>query len=423
MNDKDLAFFQNIAEQLLLYCAQSTIDNRETMRKADETRKRFLLYREEREQDTMHRTRSPQNVPCRARPADRKLNTEKNQNLKGWTKKEIEDMPYLKDLSYRITVDGVHQFRFRRHGYNVSFNSVNYEVAKNKAREFIKKLNRLMGKEIKPAHVNSLDYVADLYFKQKGKHVGEETIRAYLSTYINHVKPAFGNRAISRILPMDLQPFFDDLFSRHGKTCENCKIILNGVFKFALSNRLCSHNPMDGVIIERHYRTPGKTLDDEQIKRFKSAMLAAGERGTTYLVILYSGIRGSEVERMTFDWERGTFTVYNAKLKKSQRANPNNLTRTVPIFPGLYKIRERIERDAWRYPARVVSNYFSELWTESSVKDLRHTFVSKARESKIENELVNLWTGHLPGKNVTANVYTHFSEKYQIEESKKLVDY
>lgn len=415
MNDKDLAFFQNIAEQILLYCAQSTIDNRETLKKVEESRKRFLLLREERMRATA--------TPKAAEPPLRAVSKQNIQNRKGFSTEEIKDMPYLKDLSYRKTQKGSHQFRYRRNGYNVSFNSVNFEVAKNKAREFIKKLNGLLRNDIKVSHVNSLDYVANLYFSQKGNHVNETTIRSYRSVYVNHIKPAFGSRSIARILPMDLQPFFDELFPKLGKTCENCKILLNGIFKFAIANRICAHNPMDGVIIERHYRTPGKVLSDEQIKRFKESMLAAGPRGTSYLIILYSGIRGAELEHMAFDWKRGTFTVRNAKLKKSQRANPANITRTVPIFPGLYKIRALIEREDWRFPARQISNYIAELWTESSVKDLRHTFVSKARESRIENELVNLWTGHLPGKNVTANVYTHFSEEYQKEEAKKLVNY
>lgn len=415
MNDKDLAFFQNIAEQILVYCAQSTLDNRETLKKVQESRSRFLLLREK----MMHAT---EDAKAAALPPSvvSKLNT---QNRKGFSKKEIDEMPYLKDLSYRKTQQGIHQFRYRRHGYNVSFNSVNFDVAKNKAREFIKQLNGLLGQSIKAAHVNSVDYVAELYFAQKGRHVNETTIRAYKSVYLNHIKPVFGSRSIARILPIDLQPFFDDLFPRMGKTCENCKIILNNVFKFAVSNRICTHNPMDAVIIERHYRTPGKVLTDEQIKRFKQIMFSAGSRGTAYLIILYSGIRGAELERMTFDWERGTFTVYNAKLKKSQLYNPANVTRTVPIFPGLYELRERIEAEDWRFPARNVSNYLPSLWQESSVKDLRHTFVSKARESHVENELVNLWTGHLPGRNVTANVYTHFSEEYQKEEAKKIINY
>lgn len=124
---------------------------------------------------------------------------------------------------------------------------------------------------------------------------------------------------------------------------------------------------------------------------------------------------------MSFNWNNGTFTVFNAKLKRSQKQISENITRTVPIIPELYKYRERIESEKWNYKSATLSSKLYLYWTENTVKDLRHTFISKSRESGVENELVNLWTGHLPGTNVTANTYTHFSMNYQLEQSKKVV--
>ncbi len=106
--------------------------------------------------------------------------------------------------------------------------------------------------------------------------------------------------------------------------------------------------------------------------------------------------------------------------EKGQKAYPENITRTVPIFPALYQIRDRIEREDWRYRPASVSDNLSRVWTECTVKDLRHTFITKARQSGVENELVNLWTGHLPEKNVTANVYTHFSIEFQKAQAQKV---
>ena len=345
------------------------------------------------------------------------------QNRQFWTAKELKELPYLKDMKYRITQDGLHQFRYRRDGLNVQFTSKNFETAKKKAREFILDLKRKMSNAITPKHIDTLDYVAVLWFENKKAHVDLYTYKTYFSVYKNHIKPVFGNRKIDKILPMDLQPFFNDLFLRLGKTCENSKVILSGIFDLAVANRICPTNPMKAVIVERHVRVPGKALTDEQIDRFKSVMHGLSGVGTAYLIILYSGIRGAELEKMSFDWENGTFTVFNAKLKKSQKRSKDNLTRTVPIFPALYLIRDRIEKDDWHFPARKLSNDFCEYWTENTVKDLRHTFTSRARMCGVENELVNLWTGHLPGSNVTANVYTHFTMKYQQRKAKKVVPY
>ena len=95
----------------------------------------------------------------------------------------------------------------------------------------------------------------------------------------------------------------------------------------------------------------------------------------------------------------------------------------MPIFPALWPLRSRIESEDWRIKPITISNKFKLHWPENTVKDLRHTFSSKVRESGVENELVNLWMGHLPGKNLTANVYTHFSMDYQKREAEKVRNY
>lgn len=223
---------------------------------------------------------------------------------------------------------------------------------------------------------------------------------------------------------MHLQPFFNELFARQEKTAEDTKIILNGIFKYAVANRLCSTNPMQGVIVEKHFRKTGVAMNDEQIERFKVAMQNSGKYGLAGLIILYSGVRGAELASIRFDWDNGTMNVDNAKLKKSQKKNPLNLIRTVPIFPMLYTLREQIEaNDEWRMPTSTLTCKFCKYWKETTIKDLRHTFTSKLRESGIENELVNIWTGHAPGTNQTANTYTHFSMEYQKSIARKIKPY
>ena len=346
------------------------------------------------------------------------------QSLKIWSQKEIMKMPYLKDLKYRVTIDGIHQFRYRRDGYNVSFNSKDFETAKKKAYDFIKNLKSIVRNSADVVYGKKLDYVAYAWLELKSKHTVESTYKVYRSVYENHIRPVFGNRAIKSILPIDLQPFFDELFSRKEKTCEDAKIVLNGIFDYAMANRLCPSNPLKGVIVEKHYRKTGTALSSEQIERFNHAMQNSGSFGLACLIILYSGIRGYELNSLEFDWEKETFVVLNAKLKKSQKSKPENLTRELPIFPGLMKLREKIEQnDNWRIKPKTLSVRFSNYWTESTVKDLRHTFASKCREAGIDNEIVSLWQGHAPGKNVTAQVYTHYSLEYQKLQAKKLTNY
>ncbi len=393
MTKDEISVLQGIAEKLLILCAGARIENN----KIDE---KVLNFR--------NNVKVVYNV--------------KKGGISDFTKKEIKEMPYLKDLHYRF-IDGLHQYRYRRNGYDKHFTSKRKEIAKKKAYDFIRQLNKMIAAD-NTSRTDTLDFIAYAWLDLKKMHTAKKTYEVYCGIYRNHIAPVFGTKPVKSILPMHLQPFFNDLFSRQEKTCEDAKIVLNGIFKYAVANRLCASNPMAGVIVEKHFRKTGVALTDEQIKRFKDAMGRSGKFGLAGLIILYSGVRGAELSSIRFDWGKGLMDIKNAKLKKSQKRNPLNLIRTVPIFPALYGLRSQIEEsDEWRIKDSTLTCKFRNYWTENTVKDLRHTFTSKARESGVENELVNIWTGHAPGTNQTANTYTHFSIDYQIEQAQKIKPY
>ena len=50
-----------------------------------------------------------------------------------FSKKEISEMPRLKDFKIRIKDNRYYEIRFRRYGYNMSFSSKDFEIAKRKA--------------------------------------------------------------------------------------------------------------------------------------------------------------------------------------------------------------------------------------------------------------------------------------------------
>ena len=63
-------------------------------------------------------------------------NREKKSEIEGnlkFSKKEIAEMPRLKDFKIRVKNNRYYEIRFRRYGYNVSFSSTNFEEAKRKA--------------------------------------------------------------------------------------------------------------------------------------------------------------------------------------------------------------------------------------------------------------------------------------------------
>ncbi|MBQ3219676.1 MAG: tyrosine-type recombinase/integrase family protein [Clostridia bacterium] len=407
MKDEQYLFIENTLRELAMY-----IHNCRVSEEKEKFKKQFAVVYD----STL--------APMRSSEVSKPNKKKRKQSLQVWTAKEIKDMPYLKDIKYRKTQNGIHQFRYRRDGYNVSFNSKDFEVAKKKAYDFIKGLKKILRNSADVAFGKTLDFVAQAWLELKKAHTVPATFRTYKGVYDNHIAPVFGKRSVKSILPMDLQPYFDDLFSRQERTCEDAKVILNGIFEYAVANRLIPSNPMQGVIVNKHFRKTGKALTNEQIETFKKEMLKHGPYGIAGLIILYSGVRGHELNSIDFQWDRGVFVVNNAKLKKGQKSNPENLKRTVPIFPGLWKLKDLIQKsEEWRIKPTSLTVYFSKNWEQNSVKDLRHTFTTKAQQAGVPENLVNLWTGHLPGKTVTANVYTHFDVEYQIQQANKITNY
>ena len=208
-----------------------------------------------------------------------------------------------------------------------------------------------------------------------------------------------------------LQKIFDSVPTKNG---EEIRTILNGMFEYAIASGLIDRSPMPVVIIKKHERENGTRLTKEQerklLKSIKGTYLE-----TTVKLYLYTGARPSELKTIKFNWSEGTFTLKNSKLKSYQKEQ----TRTIPIFPTLYAIKDKIQT------AEIVNEaYLSKyLWSNNfgfQVKSLRHTFTSKCKEQGVLPELVNYWTGHTPGKDTSARVYTHYEMDFQKKEAKKI---
>ncbi len=242
------------------------------------------------------------------------------------------------------------------------------------------------------------------------------TIDSYLYTYQKHIEGRFGYIPINEIKVQELQSFFNRKGIESTRKSEDIRSLLKGTFEFAVYQGYIDKNPMTYICVKKHFRQNGSafTLDEEK------ALLKA-IKGTRHelpiKLYLYTGVRPSELISLKFDFDKNVFIVKNSKLKDYQK----NLEREVPIFPTLLGLKDDINTKNWRISYDRIKKVFHRYCINHSIKDLRHTFTSKARECGVENELVNIWTGHSPGNNMTANVYTHWSYDYQQNESKKII--
>jgi len=344
-----------------------------------------------------------------------------------FTKKEIEDMPRLKDFKIRVKNNKYYEIRFRRYGYDMSFSSKDFETAKRKAFAWLATfesqiqanynftvLSKAESEKFSANKYVTFKMFADEYiYKIKKNRVKESTFRTYKVNYENYILPVYGNMRLNDIKPYFIQSHLDKVNKKTPRACEDVKLLLNNIFDYAVNNGLIERNPIKAVYIPKHERKNGQAFTPEQEKAFVT-QIKGSKYENYFLKMLYSGVRPSEVLNITEDIEHNTLTIKNSKLKSYQKEK----YRTVPIFPKyLTTLDKPIKHKANLEQLRIE---FKNYCPNHTLKDLRHTFTTRARECGIDNELVAVWTGHSLG-NITASVYTHFSMEHQQKQAKKLV--
>ncbi len=335
-------------------------------------------------------------------------------------------MPRLKDFKIRIKNDKYYEIRFRRYGYNVSFSSKNFEEAKRKAFEWLGRFEEHIRPQVhftvlsksESEHFNISKKVGfksfadDYIYSVRKKRVKALTFTTYKNYYESEILPVYGKMRLAEIKPYQIQKHLDKLHTIKPRGCEDIKMLLNGIFQYAVDNGILDRNPMKAVYVERHERKNGAALTPEQERKFVRDI-----RGTknewVYLKMLYSGVRPCEISGIVENAENNTLTIKNGKLKSYQK----NKTRTIPIFPKYKETLSHPIREFVYLPD--LRNDFKKYLPNNSLKDLRHTFTTRARECGIDNELVAVWTGHSLG-NITSSVYTHFSNEFQQSQALKL---
>ncbi len=335
-------------------------------------------------------------------------------------------MPRLKDCKIRVRADGVIDIRFRKYGYDISFSSKNFKIAKEKATAWLSTYEESI--KAKQNFVVLSKKESDIYFgkkkvlfkpfaddyiyKVKQKRVKPLTFQTYKNYYIAEILPVYEKFYISEIKPAMLQDHLDKLHETKPRGCEDIKMLLNGILQYAVDNGIIDKNPMKAVYIEKHERTNGQALTYEEERKFVED-IKGSKNEWVFLKMLYSGVRPGEISGIVENETDNTLTIKNGKLKSYQK----NLTRTVPMSPMYQRtLGHKIKPYIYLHDLGTdLKNYLP----NHTLKDLRHTFTTRARECGIDNELVAVWTGHSLG-NITASVYTHFSMQFQQEQARKL---
>lgn len=322
-------------------------------------------------------------------------------------------MPKLKDGRFRKTRDGLWQVRYRRDGYDKQFTSKDLQTVKGLFREWVKSVNDEKNAKL-PKKTQFFGEFAERYFLDvKRVNVEEKTYNIQHRCLELHILPQFGSISLRQITPIKCQQLLNGLIAEgKGRTAETVKFILGEIFRAAMGEKLITANPMDYVKIPQHIRVNGCALSLSEVTAFRSA----AQRSPYYrlfMVYLYTGIRRNELHSMQVE---GDFlSVICGKCRKGQKKR----RRKIPIAPALRAFLPLSEKEL-SVKNDVLTGNFKKLCPTHHLNDLRHTFITRCQECGIAKGVVDVWTDHTDKKDMTAGVYTHFSEEFQIAEIEKL---
>ena len=363
-------------------------------------------------------------------------------NVCTFTLKEIDKMPQkykklfkigsvIAHINYRKK-DGVYEVRCQINNQKYYGCSKKLEIAKLK---FVEDLNRPVTAEelnSKPVRYSPMggkktkSPPAIEYFKNWLETIKKPTIKQ--STYFGYVQlgnknvaEMFDGVCLNAVTTHLVQTKFNELISAgQFRTAQKLKNLLGDMFKFALNNGDIALNPLANVTVPKHDAKHGEAITRQEEKSLVE-MLDTGNKYVQALVfMLYTGMRVGEVSSAAFD-EDGWITCVSEKV----RFGLKDKVRHIPISPMLKRVIDKIDISVVTSLARdTIIKYVSVYLPGRTSKDLRHTFITRCRECKIQREVTSVWSGHISDNSMTTKVYTHLSGNKQLQlEEIALFDY
>ncbi len=377
MNAKDIAFFQEIANKIILYCAQAELDNEEFDRKAEKIRARFKPF-----------------------------NSDGNEAL---TPKEVVMLVNMPGISVntKIRTDGRYQGYItkgdkKHYFYGKSVNEVVFKIQDAIDKGFLKH-----PKDNSNGVPKTFNAFAQYYFENfRKKKVAERTFVKDMERYRKHILPYFKETPLKSISPGDCQKLLDRLTAEgKGKTCDEIHGLLSVIFKTAIAHNLITQNPLAIVFHVKHEREHGAALT-----KAEEQTLLLSLNDSPYLnvivLLLCTGLRPNELKTVRI--EPPFIIAINSKRKnrKVEYKKIPIMKRLAPFLPGLVipnveTLRELIKA--------ALPNH--------KLYDLRTTFYSRCKECGIAQPAIDEFMGHSLG--ALGNAYTDISDDYLLKEAAK----
>lgn len=339
-----------------------------------------------------------------------------------FTAKELLKMPKFFRKIYKLKggkaahirqkSNGSFEIRYRRDGFNISVSSMNLADAKER---FIQALCKEKSDKINDKTFFG-QYATQWLEVVKKPQVKENTYADYCLMFKVHIFPKLGKMRLRDIKPIDVQKLINGLCEKQTfRIAEKVYVLLHAVFAFASAEGLIVKSPMAMIRKPVHEAKHGQALSvDEERDFVEKCIVDSSPCRYAYILMLFTGIRRSELA--TVEISSKWITVVTSKTRKGL----SERVRKIPVSPMLRPFLPFMTKENLNVKLDTLTRSFSKILPGRHLHELRHTFITRCQECGISRELTSVWAGHRADNTMTSNVYTHFSEEYQIGEIQKL---
>lgn len=308
--------------------------------------------------------------------------------------------------------NGTYEIRYRRDGLNISVSSKNLGDAKERF------IQTLCAAKTETANDRTFfgQYATQWLEVVKKPQVKDNTYADYRLMFKVHIFPKFGKMRLRDIKPIDVQKLINGLCEKKTfRIAEKVYVLLNALFAFALAEDLIVKSPMALIKKPVHETKHGQAFTIEEEREFVDKCISGNLPCCyAYILMLFTGIRRSELP--TVEISPQWITVITAKTRKGL----SEKTRKIPISPMLKPFLPFMTKKNLTQRLDTLSRGISKIMPGRHLHELRHTFITRCQECGISRELTSVWAGHRADNTMTSNVYTHFSDEFQLGEIQKL---
>lgn len=270
MTEKDVEFFQGIAEQILLYCSKARVNNNEINRVIDLNRAAFKLYSSGGSSSGTVAPMHDANVTLQLNSHNEKV---VNSNL---LKGEKEELIKLKHGSGSIRIktrigkkgelykiyEGRYYDEYGR--YRSVYGKTQSECIKN-----LKEAQRYKKKGEKVKSLTVEEWMKTWYNEFKKNNIRLSTQRNYENQMYHHILPKLGKKKLGDLTGEELQKFINGIDG--GNVRKKTFEMLNACFNKAVVLKKMISNPCAAVVVTKYKKTKRRAFTyDEQNKIFSS---------------------------------------------------------------------------------------------------------------------------------------------------------